>query len=196
MGKDTFEQIEVSGRAELRAWLLANHAGTNSIWLVTWRKGDPLRHLPYDDIVEEALCFGWVDSLPRRLDAQRTMLLLSPRKPGSAWSGVNKARVARLEASGLMQPAGRAKIDAAKRDGSWSFLDDVDRLEVPPDLAAALAADPMARDYFAAFPPSTRRGILEWIKQAKQAVTRARRIAETVRLAHDNIRANQYRPKG
>ena len=195
MDKDRFERVEVASREELRAWLQANHAKPDSIWLVTWRKADPVRHLPYDAIVEEALCFGWVDSLPRKLDAQRTMLLLSPRKPGSAWSGVNKARVARLEQDGLLHPAGRAKIEAARRDSSWSFLDDVERLEVPPDMAEAFASDPVARNHFDAFPPSTRRGILEWIKQARQPATRARRIAETVRLAHDDIRANQFQRK-
>lgn len=193
MGKDSFERVEVSSRGELRAWLLANHHRAESIWLVTWRKADATRHLPYDAIVEEALCFGWVDSLPRKLDEQRTMLLLSPRKPGSAWSGVNKARVERLLANGQMHPSGMAKIDMAKADGSWIFLDDVDRLEVPADLAAAFAVDEVARAHFDAFPPSARRGILEWIKQARQAPTRMRRIAETVRLAHDNIRANQFR---
>lgn len=192
-GKDNFERIEVTSRAELRDWLLTHHVRATSIWLVTWRKADPLRHLPYDAIVEEALCFGWVDSLPRKLDEQRTMLLLTPRKPGSAWSALNKARVERLTAAGRIHPAGQAKIDAAHADGSWTFLDDVERLEIPADLATTFASDPQARAHFDAFPPSTRRGILEWIKQARQAETRDRRIAQTVTLAHDNIRANQFR---
>lgn len=192
MNKDNFERVEVTSRADLRAWLLANHEQRQSVWLVTWRKAEPVRHLGYDAIVEEVLCFGWVDSLPRALDAERTMLLLSPRKPGSAWSAVNKARVARLEAAGLVHPAGQAKIEAARRDGSWSFLDDVDRLEIPDDLQVSLAAYPLARSHFDAFPPSTRRGILEWIKQARRPETRARRVNETARLAQDNIRANQF----
>lgn len=186
-------QIEVTSRAQLRAWLVSQHATSGSIWLVTWKKHSPDRHIPYDAIVEESLCFGWVDSLPRKLDADRSMLLLSPRKPGSAWSAANKARGARLTAQGDMTAAGLAVVERAKADGSWTFLDDVERLEVPADLANALAARPEAAHYFAAFPPSIRRGILEWIKQAKRADTRAGRVSETASLAAQNKRANQFR---
>lgn len=188
-----FERIAAASREDLRAWLAANHRQTDSIWLVTWKKAAGERHLPYNDIVEECLCFGWVDSLPRKLDDQRTMLLLSPRKPGSAWSAANKARVRKLIASGLMTPAGLARVEAAKADGSWSFLDDVETLAIPDDLSRALKAHPPAAKLFAAFPPSTRRGVLEWIKQAKTPETRAKRVTETARLAADNIRANTPR---
>jgi uncharacterized protein YdeI (YjbR/CyaY-like superfamily) len=186
-------RIEVTSRAQLRAWLAAHHSTSGSVWLVIWKKQDPDRHLPYDAIVEEALCFGWVDSLPRKLDADRSMLLLSPRKPGSAWSAANKARTARLATDRKMAPAGMAAVEAAKADGSWTFLDDVERLEVPLDLANALAQYPEATEHFAAFPRSVRRGILEWIKQAKRAETRSRRIVDTARLASLNQRANQFR---
>jgi uncharacterized protein YdeI (YjbR/CyaY-like superfamily) len=186
-------RIEVTSRAQLRAWLEAHHATSGSIWLVTWKKQTPDRHVPYDAIVEESLCFGWVDSLPRKLDADRTMLLLSPRKPGSAWSAANKARVERLQTAGRMAPAGLATVEAAKADGAWTFLDDVERLEVPADLAEALRKHPEAAEHFAAFPRSVRRGILEWIKQARRPETRTKRIAETASLAAQNKRANQFR---
>jgi uncharacterized protein YdeI (YjbR/CyaY-like superfamily) len=186
-------RIEVTSRAQLRAWLEAHHETSGSVWLVIWKKRDPERHLPYDAIVEEVLCFGWVDSLPRKLDAERSMLLLSRRRPGSAWSAANKARIARLIEDGKMAPAGLAAVEAARADGSWSFLDDVERLEVPPDLADALARLPEAAKHFAAFPRSVRRGILEWIKQAKRPETRTRRIEETAREAAQNRRANQFR---
>jgi len=186
-------QIEVMSRAQLRAWLETHHATSGSIWLVSWKKQTPDRHLPYNAIVEEALCFGWVDSLPRKLDAERTMLLLSPRKPGSAWSAANKARVARLTTAGSMAPAGLAAVESARADGSWVFLDDVERREVPTDLAEALAVYPEAPEHFAAFPPSVRRGILEWIKQARRPETRAKRITETASFAAQNKRANQFR---
>lgn len=186
-------RIEVTSRAQLRAWLEANHLTSGSVWLVIWKKQDPDRHLPYDAIVEEALCFGWVDSLPRKLDADRSMLLLSPRKPGSAWSAANKARIMRLTEDGKTTPAGLAAVALAKTDGSWSFLDDVERLEVPRDFADALAHHPDAAKHFAAFPRSIRRGILEWIKQAKRSETRSRRIDDTARLASVNQRANQFR---
>lgn len=185
-------RIEFTSRAQLRAWLEAHHASSGSVWLVIWKKQDLERHLPYDAIVEEALCFGWVDSLPRKLDAERSMLLLSRRKPGSAWSAANKARIARLTEARHMAPAGLAAVEAAKADGSWSFLDDVERLEVPPDLTDALAQHPEAANHFAAFPRSVRRGILEWIKQAKRPETRSVRVAETATLAQANKRANQF----
>jgi uncharacterized protein YdeI (YjbR/CyaY-like superfamily) len=186
------EQVEIGSRAALRSWLAAHHRQAESIWLVVWKKGSP-RHVPYDDIVEEALCFGWVDSLPRKLDAERSMLLLSPRKPKSAWSKPNKERVERLIASGLMAPAGLAVVDRAKAAGTWDKLDGVEALEVPPDLAEAFARYSGAAGHFAAFPRSAKRGILEWIVQAKKPETRAKRVDETARLAAENIRANQFR---
>ncbi|WP_376088429.1 YdeI family protein [Roseomonas sp. CCTCC AB2023176] len=182
----------MTSRAAWRAWLVANHRQSGSVWLVTFRKHVADRHVPYDTVVEEALCFGWVDSLPRALDADRTMLLLSPRKAGSNWSALNKDRVERMIAAGLMTPAGLEKIEAAKRDGSWARLDAVEALVVPDDLAAALAAAVPASGNFAAFPKSVRRGILEWIGNAKRPETRAARVAETARLAAENRRANQF----
>ncbi len=187
-----FEKVEIESRRSLRDWLTLHYNQTESIWLVIWKKGDP-RYTAYNDIVEEALCFGWVDSLPRVLDETRSMLLLSPRKTGSAWSKANKVRVGRLIAAGLMMPAGLAKIEAAKANGLWDKLEAVDALEVPDDLAEALAAYPLARKNFDAFPPSVRRGILEWIIQAKRPETRQARISETAEKAEANVRANQWR---
>ena len=189
-----FEKVEIESRSDLRAWLRDNHTQTDSIWLVIWKKGDP-RYTAYNNIVEEALCFGWVDSLPRVLDDTRSMLLLSPRKSGSAWSKANKERVVRLIASGLMTPSGLAKIEAAKKNGLWDKLEEVDALQVPDDLAEELAQHPSARQNFDAFPPSVRRAILEWIIQAKKPETRQARISETAAKADSNIRANQWRDR-
>lgn len=186
------ERIEIGSRAALREWLRKHHKQTQSVWLVVFKKGDP-RHVPYADIVEEALCFGWIDSRPNKLDGTRSLLLLSPRKTGSVWSRINKERIARLIADGWMQPPGLAKIEAAKADGSWSFLDDVDNMVLPQDLAKAFQGP--ARKNFDAFPGGVRRQILYWIKSAKTAETRARRIAETADKAARNERANQYVPK-
>ena len=185
-GED-FERVEMRSRAEWRAWLAANHARAQSVWLVRYRKHHP-DHLAYGDAVREALCFGWIDSVPRKLDDDRTMVLMSPRKPGSAWSGLNKRYVGELEAAGLLAPPGRAAIERARADGSWTFLDDVERLEVPADLADALAASG-AREAWDGFPPSARRGMLEWIKRAKQPDTRARRVARTAECAARGERA-------
>jgi uncharacterized protein YdeI (YjbR/CyaY-like superfamily) len=187
------ERVEVTSREDLRRWLEENHGRPDSIWLVTFRKSaGPV--LPYDAIVEEALCFGWVDSLPRALDDTRTMLRLSPRRPKSAWSAINKARVADLTARGLMAPAGIVAVERAKVDGSWAALDAVETLEIPADLAAELERLPPAATHFAAFSRSSRRGILEWIAAAKTEETRRRRIADTARLAADNLKANH--PEG
>ncbi len=186
------EQVTVENRRELREWLAANHTQTDSIWLIRFKKHCGEKYVSYQDVVRESLCFGWIDSLPRKLDADRTMLRISPRKPGSGWSKVNKQYIEELSADGLMTAAGLAKIEAAKLDGSWSKLDGVDRLKVPDDLNAALEQYTNAKTNFNAFPPSTRRGILEWITNAKRAPTRAKRIAETARLAQDNVRANQW----
>lgn len=191
--KKVFPKVEVESRAQLRAWLTSNHERTESVWLVSYKKAAGKRYLPYDAIVEEALCFGWIDSLPRKLDEMRSMLLLSPRKPGSAWSKANKERVERMIVAGLMTPAGLRKVDTAKQDGAWDMLNDVVAMVVPNDLTDALEATPSAQQCFDAFPPSSKRAILEWIKQAKRPETRARRINETARLAAKNIRANHYR---
>jgi uncharacterized protein YdeI (YjbR/CyaY-like superfamily) len=187
------DSVHPESRAAWRAWLKKHHAAEAGVWLISWKKGSGRSPLPYDDAVEEALCFGWVDSRPRKLDEQRTMLWFAPRKPGSGWSAPNKARVERAEAAGLMAPAGRAKVEAAKADGSWSLLDAVEALQVPADLAAALQARPPAQELFALFPRSVKRGILEWIVQAKTEATRAKRIEETARLAALGERANQWR---
>jgi uncharacterized protein YdeI (YjbR/CyaY-like superfamily) len=180
-------------RDEWRMWLMQNHQRPDGIWLISYKKAAGKPRVEYDEAVEEALCFGWVDSKPGKLDAERTMLWFAPRKPGSGWSRPNKERVERMIAAGLMMPAGAAKVAAAQRDGSWVALDAVENLEVPPDLALALDAYPAARANFEAFPRSARRGILEWISTAKTAATREKRIAETARLAEENRRANQWR---
>ncbi len=191
---DDLERVHVDTRAQWRAWLRAHHASSPGVWLVTWRKGSDHPALSYDDIVEEALCFGWVDSRPGRVDAQRTRRLVTPRQAGSGWSALNKRRIERLEAAGLMAPAGRKAIEAAKRDGSWERLDHVEALTIPPDLAAAFRRHRGSAANFDAFPRFTKRAILEWIASAKKPGTRAKRVEETATLAARNERANQWKP--
>jgi uncharacterized protein YdeI (YjbR/CyaY-like superfamily) len=194
MGKlDDLERVHPADRAEWCAWLAENHATSPGVWLVTWRRASGRTPLAYEDAVEEALCVGWVDSLGRAVDAERTSLLYTPRKRGSGWSRPNKQRVARLEEAGLMRPAGRAVVEAAIADGSWTMLDDVEDLVEPPELRALLDADPAARAHWDAFPRSAKRGLLEWIVQARRPETRARRIAETAEAASRGERANEWR---
>jgi uncharacterized protein YdeI (YjbR/CyaY-like superfamily) len=191
----TYEKVQVESRAAWRAWLSQHASASPGIWLVTFKKAAGEAHLPYEDMVEEALCFGWVDSQARPLDDARSQLLLTPRKASSGWSRPNKQRVERLIASGLMTPAGLAVIDRAKLDGSWTALDDAWNLVEPEALVVALDADPAARRHWDAFPPSAKRAILEWIGTAKRPATREKRIAETARLAAHGERANQWRPR-
>ena len=187
------ERLEVGSPAALRDWLAANGGRETSVWLVRRRKGHEA-HLSYDEIVDACIAYGWVDSQPRKLDATRSLLRLSPRDPRSNWSAANKERAERLERDGSMTEPGRRMVELARRSGTWDFLADVDRLQEPDDLAAALDARPEARHRWDRFPPSSRRGILEWIKVAKAPATRARRIALTAERAAENRKANF--PKG
>jgi len=192
---DDAPHVQPESRAAWRAWLEANHRTAASVWLVTWRATSGRQVLGYEAAVEEALCFGWVDSRGGKVDDQRTKLYLAPRKPRSGWAGPNKERVERLLAAGLMAPAGIAAIEVAKTNGSWTVLDGATRGEVPDDLAAALAAHPSAREHWDAFPSSVRRAALEWIALARRPETRQRRIAETATDAQRNERPNQGRPR-
>lgn len=191
------EQVHVETREQWRAWLAEHSATSPGVWLVTWKAGSGRPRLAYDDLVEEALAFGWVDSRPRTLDEDRSQLLVTPRQPGSGWSRRNKERVHRLTEAGLMTAAGQAVVDAARRDGSWTALDAVETLSEPDDLRAALDAAPAARRAWDGFPRSARRAVLEWIRAARTPPTRARRVEQTVSDAEVGRRANQWRqPKG
>ncbi len=185
--------IHPTSRAEWREWLQQHHSQAEGIWLISYKKASGKPRLEYEDAVEEALCFGWIDSKPNKLDEERSMVWFAPRKPGTGWSRHNKERVARLIASGQMTPAGMEKIEAAQQDGSWEALDAVEALEIPVDLQEALAAYPTARAFFNDFPRSVKRAILEWISNAKRPETRQKRIEATARLAAEKKRANQWR---
>ena len=184
-------QFHPERRDEWRAWLAEHHASTDGVWLVSWKRATGKPAVDYDAAVEEALCFGWIDSLARTLDDERSMLLFTPRKRGSGWSRSNKERVERLEAAGLIEPAGAAVIDAARADGSWTALDDVENLVVPHDLAAEFAARPGAAEQWESFPRSAKRAILVWIADAKRPETRAKRVAQTASEAAEGRRARQ-----
>lgn len=185
--------IHPKSRSEWRQWLEANHMRTEGVWLISFKKATGKPRFEYDESVEEALCFGWIDSKGNKLDEDRSMLWFAPRKPRTGWSKPNKERVEKLIRAGLMAPAGLAKVEAAKKDGSWNALDAVEALEIPPDLAKAFSRHKIAKEYFDAFPRSVKRAILEWITNAKKPETRAKRVEETVTKAEKNIRANQWR---
>jgi uncharacterized protein YdeI (YjbR/CyaY-like superfamily) len=188
---DDRPQVHADDRATWREWLEANHASAPGVWLVTWRARTGRPTLDYEAAVEEALCFGWVDSTAGRIDDERGKLYFAPRKPRSGWAATNKARVERLIAEGRMAPAGLAAIEQAKANGSWESLDSAERLEVPDDLAGALAERPDAAANFAAFPPSARKLQLAWIGSARRPDTRASRIETVADAAVRNERARR-----
>ena len=181
--------VETDDRATWRAWLEANHATARGAWLVTWRARSGRAGLDYEAAVEEALCFGWVDSTGGTVDAERGKLYFAPRKGRSVWAASNKARVERLTAAGRMRPAGLAVIERAKATGDWEILDSVERLEVPDDLAAALEAAAPSADHFTRFPASARKQMLAWVATARKPETRAARIAAIATAAQRNERA-------
>ncbi len=187
------EQYYAKDRQEWRNWLEKHHATSGGIWLISYKHRTAQPSVAYADAVEEALCFGWIDSKPNRLDESRYLRLFSPRKTKSPWSRLNKQRVEKLIEQGLMTEAGLSVIERAKRDGSWNSYDTIEDLALPADLEKALAANVTASHYFSAFSPSVKKSILWWIASAKQPETREKRIEETVRLAATNIKANQYR---
>lgn len=193
--RDDAPRVHPESIEEWRDWLLAHHDTVPGVWFVSWKTATGKPVVPYERAVEEALCVGWIDATSKTLDDERRMLWFTRRKPGSGWARTNKERIVRLEAEGRMTPAGRAVIDAAKADGSWTLLDDVENLVVPDDLAAAFDRYPGSRAQFDAFPPSARRAILGWIVQAKRQPTRAARLEESARLAAEGKRANEWVPK-
>jgi len=188
---DDAPYVETDDRGTWRAWLETNHATAGGAWLVTWRSRSGRVGLDYEAAIEEALCFGWVDSTAGRVDDERGKLYFAPRKPRSAWAATNKARVERLIRDGRMAPAGLAAIERAKANGAWEVYDTVERLEVPADLAAALDARPYASANFAAFPPSARKMQLGWVALAQRPETRATRVATVAEAAARNERARR-----
>jgi uncharacterized protein YdeI (YjbR/CyaY-like superfamily) len=177
--------------AQWHEWLESNHASATGMFVVSWRASTGRPSIGYADMVEEALCFGWVDSRQVRLDEERTMLWFTPRRNGAGWSPSNKERIERLTATGRMRAAGERVVAAAHLDGSWTKLDAINNLELPPDLTGELDRHTGAADVFAGFPRSVRRGILEWIASAKTPTTRARRIEDTAIKAAAGERAHQ-----
>lgn len=172
-GKDV---LAPSSRAEWRRWL-DEHAGRqDGLWVVYRNNASPIEGPVYDELVEEALCFGWIDSLTKRVDDDRRIQWYSPRRKGGIWSALNKQRIEKLTEAGLMAPSGQAAIDAAVADGSWSQYDDVDALIVPEDLEQAFSYSPAARQAYEDSSKSAKKQFLWQVYSAKRDDTRASRI--------------------
>ena len=177
------DEVYAKDRDAWRAWLEEHHDATPAVWLVYYKKGSGKPSVTYDEAVEEALCFGWIDSKVQSLDDDRYRQYYTVRKPGSVWSKANKERVARMTEATKMTDAGTRAVKAAQADGSWEFLDEIDNLVLPDDLVSALSAIKGARETFDSFSESARKGILFWIKSAKRTTTRQKRIEQTASAA-------------
>jgi len=193
--KESLKEYFFKNRKDLRRWLQKNHAQPESIWLIIHKKNSAVKTVTIPEAVEEGLCFGWIDSKANKIDDEKYKLLFCPRKSKSVWSKINKARIERLIAEGLMAAPGLAKIEAAKKNGSWSSLDAIEEYVMPAALKKAFAKNKTAHKYFEAFPPSTKKAIYHWIISAKHKETLQKRVLETVSQAQNNVRANQYVPK-
>lgn len=176
-------------RRAWRNWLSKNYAKETSVWLILYHKDSGTPGLTMEEAVEEALCFGWIDSKANKRDDESWYQHFSQRKPKSNWSAINRARVKKLTVAGLMKPPGQAMVDLAKKSGTWTALDKVEQTVIPPDLEKAFAKNKKAFTHFEAFAPSSKRIILGWIYSAKRPETRAKRIKETVSLAAKNVKA-------
>ena len=183
----------VETRDAWRDWLSKNHSTKSSIWLIIYHKNSKKKSIYYDEAVEEALCFGWIDSIAHKRDHESKYQYFTPRKAKSNWSKANKQRVDKMLAQGRMTESGQAMIDLAKRTGTWEALEKVQQSILPIDLQIALDQNTIAKGYFEAFPPSSKRIILEWLLNAKKEEIRQKRIAEIIALAAVNKRANHYR---
>ncbi len=185
------EHVEVPSEHALRAWLEKNHDQQAGMWIVTWKKHVPDRHVTHEQVLDLLVAFGWTDGIVRRIDEDRTRQLVSPRRT-RPWAKSYKDRAERLIAQGRMHPSGRASVDTAKATGMWDAMNDVDALRVPDDLTEALRAHPPAAAHFHAFPPSARRSILRWIASARTSETRTRRIDRTAADAQQALRVKSH----
>lgn len=188
-GKFDFPLFHPSDLPAWRAWLEAHHDTERGVWVLTWRPESGQQRVPYEDLVLEALCFGWIDSTAKVLDEERGMQLMTPRKAKSSWTRLNRQRVADMEAAGRMTDAGRRAVEVAQENGYWTLYDSVEDLIEPVELAVALDGSPDARRHWDEFPPSARKGMLWWIVSAAKPETKATRIAKIVDEAAEGRRA-------
>ena len=191
--KNGIKAIQAKTRQEWRKWLEKNQHSAKSVWLIIYHKKSDKKTVYYEEAVEEAICFGWIDSIAHKRDAESKYQFFAQRKPKSNWSKANRQRAEKMIEEGLMKPGGQAMIDIAKKTGTWEALVDVQNAVIPADLQKLFNKNKTAFRNFQAFPPSSKRIILEWILNAKKIETRQQRIEQTVELAEKNIKANHYR---
>ncbi|MBK9257903.1 MAG: YdeI/OmpD-associated family protein [Saprospiraceae bacterium] len=192
MTKKEVEIFYPKNKEEWRVWLENNHARLDNVWVVFYKKASGIPTISWSDSVDEALCFGWIDSKKIAIDAEKSHQFFSKRKPKSTWSKINKLKVEQLTAEGLMTHAGLESIEIAKQNGSWTILNDVDALVIPPDLESAFRMYPSSKTFFESLSPSIKKMMLYWIISAKQAETRQKRINEIAEMAGQNQKPKQF----
>ena len=186
---ETFCPVNIK---EWRDWLAAHHELKSSVWLVYGKKGSGLPSITWSEAVDEALCFGWIDSIKKPIDKERFMQFFCKRKPNSIWSKINKEKVKRLLAQKLIAKAGLETIKKAKQNGSWTALDAVETLKIPKDLALEFKNSKDAKIFFLGLSKSAKKAILQWIVLAKRAETRQNRILELVKSSSENVLPKQF----
>jgi len=191
--KKEIETFRPASQQDWRNWLQKNHDQKQSVWLIYYKKSASQTTIDWSQAVDEALCFGWIDSTRKNIDNDTFMQFFCKRKPGSTWSKVNKAKIERLTVEGLMTSAGLQCIEAAKQDGSWTIADDVEELIVPQDLEQEFDAHPGSKDFFLSINKSSRKMILHWLASAKQQKTRQNRITQIAENAASKQKPPQFR---
>ncbi len=179
---ENFDKVEISSQKELRSWLMKNHRQSESVWLVTFKKSEPDKYVSRWDVLDELICFGWIDGIRRKLDDKRTMQLISQRKV-EHWAKTYKERAAKLIDEGKMHESGLKTIETSKSNGLWNFMDDVDNLIVPKDLYDELSKYDSAAEFFDSINDSSKRFVLRWVKLAKTEKTRKNRINKLAQLS-------------
>lgn len=193
MQKMEIETFCPESREEWRQWLKENHNSSQSVWLVQFKQKSDKPSITWSESVDEALCFGWIDSTRKTIDEESFVQFFCKRKPTSNWSKINKAKVQRLTEEGLMAEAGLKSVEIAKQNGSWSILDEVEELIVPKDLKEAFQLQPGSEQFFNILSKSVKKMILQWIVLAKRAETRQKRIIEIAELAAQKLKPKQFR---
>lgn len=191
--KEEIETFYPSTTADWREWLQENHLSKQSIWLIYYKKKSKIPSISWSEAVDEALCFGWIDSTARPIDDEKYMQFFTRRKATSVWSKINKDKVEKLIAAGKMSQAGFESIEKAKQNGSWTILDSVEELAIPEDLEVAFQANDGSKDFFMGLSKSVRKAILQWLVLAKQQSTRQKRINEIAELAAQKLKPKQFR---
>ena len=187
------ETFSPRSKQHWRQWLKKNHKSKQSVWLILYKKESGKPTIVWSEAVDEALCFGWVDSKRKPLDKEKFIQFFGKRKPAGTWSKINKVKVEKLIADGLMTKAGLDSIETAKQNGSWRILDDVEELKIPKDLAKEFRDNPGSKEFFSSLSKSVKRMILQWIVLARRPETRQKRIVEIAELAAQKLKPKHLR---